>query len=107
VKVFGEWADSPHDQRVPTPVGALCCWCDEPIAESDAGCLLLALFEEGEVAEHRECFLRGVLGSVGHQFRLCSCFGGTIEDPPLMTRRGAARAAVAVARQIAEEGWTP
>lgn len=48
------------------------------------------------VAEHRECFLRGIFGSVGHQRGLCTCNGGpgTMDDPPGMTAREAARAAV-------------
>jgi hypothetical protein len=27
---------------------------------------------------HRECLLRGVIGSVGHQMKLCECYG--VED---------------------------
>lgn len=42
---------------------------------------------------HRECLLRGVIGSVGHQEGKCSCYGGTEEDPPGMTKREAATAA--------------
>lgn len=42
---------------------------------------------------HLECALRMVVGSVGHQLRECSCFGGTRDDPEGMTRREAARAA--------------
>jgi len=47
-------------------------------------------------ALHRECFLRGVYGSVGHQLGRCSCHGGPgLEDGPEdMTMREAARAAV-------------
>ncbi len=83
---------------VPTPVGEKCIQCQEPIADSDSGLLMPFLSEAGprEVAEHRECFLRGVVGSVGHQLGRCSCFGGTEDDPPGMTKRAAARAAVAL-----------
>lgn len=42
---------------------------------------------------HLECVLRMAVGSVGHQRRECSCFGGTKDDPEGMTRREAARAA--------------
>ena len=35
-----------------------------------------------------------VVGSVGHQLGRCSCFGGDEDDPPGMTVREAALAAV-------------
>jgi len=46
---------------------------------------------------HYECQLRGIVGSVGHQRGLCSCRGGpgTMDDPPGVSKREAARAAVA------------
>jgi hypothetical protein len=43
---------------------------------------------------HRECLLRSVVGSVGHQLGRCPCHGGHEGDPPGMTRREAARAAL-------------
>lgn len=43
---------------------------------------------------HEECALRSVLGSVGHLRGTCSCRGGTEEDPPGLTKREAARAAM-------------
>ena len=49
---------------------------------------------------HRECAARGVLGSVGHLLGQCSCYGGTWEDPPLLTKRMAAKMAVALSRVI-------
>jgi hypothetical protein len=63
---------------------ALCSWCAEAFAPGES-------IEPGHV--HYECGLRSVLGSVGHQRGLCSCYGGTEEDPPHMTRRQAAQAA--------------
>lgn len=42
---------------------------------------------------HRDCLLRMVIGSAGHQRGACSCFGGTEEDPPGLSVREAARAA--------------
>ncbi len=45
---------------------------------------------------HRECALRMILGSVGHQRKTCCCFGGTGDgDPEGVSVRGAARAALA------------
>lgn len=67
--------------NAPLPV---CVWCDERIAPGDAR-------EPGPM--HYECQLRSILGSVGHQLKQCSCYGGTREDPPNMTRRQAAVAA--------------
>jgi hypothetical protein len=45
------------------------------------------------VAVHMECFIRSVVGSVGHQMQQCHCYGGTVDDPPNMSKREAARAA--------------
>jgi len=54
------------------------------------------LGEVSEIAYHDECWLRQLLGSVAHIERACSCFGGSADegDPPQMTRREAAQAAV-------------
>ena len=77
--------------QVPVPVGAMCLWCSEIVAEHETG----VIYSNGPVA-HFECFLRQTYGSVGHQRGLCSCNGGpgTMNDPPDMTKRQAARAAV-------------
>jgi hypothetical protein len=73
----------------------ICKHCEEPI-------------EPGEEAPtvsggsfHRDCLLRLVIGSVAHQERRCHCFvpGSTAGDPPGMTLREAARAAVELYRQ--------
>jgi hypothetical protein len=85
----------------PTPVGAFCGWCEESIEEGDEGEIMPLLGAGGTVGAsvyHRECQVRAVVGSVGHQSGKCSCFGGTEEDPPGMTRREAARAAMRLAR---------
>lgn len=88
-----------------TPVGWKCLRCEEPIAADDDG-LIMPYAHAGPgggrlVAQHRECFMREVLGSVGHQDKKCSCYGGTEEDPPGLTRREAAWAAV----EFAEGRW--
>lgn len=83
-------------QQVPTPVGQRCMHCEEPIAGDDDGLLMPALHADRTAtveALHRECDLRMVIGSVGHQLKRCSCFGGTMDEPPGMSRRDAARAA--------------
>lgn len=96
-------------EQVPTPVGATCYHCKERVAEGERGFFQFTLppappggmlLVAGLVPDfmrmpiHHECFMRGVTGSVGHQRGTCSCHGGSEEDPPGMTRREAARAAV-------------
>ena len=61
--VFGEW-DAPmtdDDIPIPTPVGNVCVWCEEPIQEGDNGRIA-----PNGYTEHRECALRNVLGGIGH-----------------------------------------
>lgn len=77
----------PDETQIAAPVGLPCDWCQEAVQEGDTGTVL-----RGRVL-HYECGLRGAAGSVGHQKRLCSCFGGTEEDPAGMTVRQAAIAA--------------
>jgi hypothetical protein len=62
-----------------------CTYCDELILPDDPG-------EASFI--HRECAVRAVAGSVGHQLGTCSCHGGTDEDPPGLTKREAARQAL-------------
>lgn len=95
-----------------TPVGELCLHCDEPIEAGDSGSLMpLTELAEGPLEEgakpgtrlfagrivpvHRECEIRQIAGSVGHQRGLCTCDGGpgTMDDPPGLTLRQAAVAA--------------
>jgi hypothetical protein len=53
-----------------------------------------------KVPIHRECMLRQIVGSVGHQLGTCSCHGGEGPcDPPGMTVREAARAAADLFRE--------
>jgi hypothetical protein len=96
MKVFGNawWPDDV--QRTETPAGQVCQRCHEAIAAGDAGVIMP--YYNGQAwysdAWHRECYLRMVVGSVGHQLGRCSCHGGTEEDPAGMTTREAARAAL-------------
>ncbi len=53
---------------------------------------------------HANCLLRQVIGSVGHQLGTCSCFGGTEEDPPGLTKRQAAKAAAELFRRRVAHG---
>lgn len=74
----------------------LCLWCGEPVLKGESAEPVTYFCDTGAESRwlHHECRTRSVLGSVGHQRRLCSCFGGAEEDPPGMTRRQAARAAM-------------
>lgn len=78
------------ETQIPAPVGTPCTLCEEPIAEGDMGLV------QGECVRHYECDMRSIIGSVGHLMGKCSCYGGTEEDPPGMTRRQAAQAACAL-----------
>jgi hypothetical protein len=76
--------------QVDVPIGLPCLWCKESITPSDSGW--------GQTADgpwmHVECFVRQMAGSVGHQLKLCPCFGGTYEgEPETLSKRDAARAA--------------
>jgi hypothetical protein len=53
---------------------------------------------------HIECGFRVAGGSVAHILRRCSCYkmGAKLEDPPALTKRQAARAALDLFRQIEE-----
>lgn len=63
----------------------ICVHCEEEILPFET----IADFE-GKV--HRECAIRIVVGSVNHQQRKCSCFGGSGEDDKNLSRRENARA---------------
>lgn len=103
---FGEpWNPSiAKGEQAPTPLGAPCLFCKEAIKEGDQGMLMpyIALDPSRQevmarlaVPVHLECLLRQAYGSVAHQQRRCACFGGDGEDHPGLTKREAAKAAVA------------
>lgn len=79
--------------RAPTPIGVRCWHCAEPIEDGDQGIIMPCCGAARPI--HLDCLLRLTLGSLGHQRRRCSCYGGDEEDPPGLTVREAARAAVA------------
>lgn len=68
-----------------------CPLCEEPILNADA--ISPTLFS-GKRAHH-ECAFRAVVGGANHIKRLCSCYGGTLDqDPPGLTYRQCGRAAL-------------
>jgi hypothetical protein len=101
MRIFGV-ESHPHLEVVKTPVldenydSPECCWCEERIKEGEIGFIMDCYDVDGvkDVYYHRECLMRTILGSVGHQAGACSCNGGEgCGDPPGLTRREAARAA--------------
>jgi hypothetical protein len=70
-----------------------CDYCEEPILSGEP---TLAYANRPDEPLHRDCFLRQIIGSVGHQLGLCNCPGRMrcMEDPEDWTKRGAARLAV-------------
>lgn len=96
MKYFGDPKfRKPDEEQVATPIGVPCLHCGDAIHEEDTGTMEIFVDTSGAVLKplHYECRLRGVIGSVGHQKGLCSCFGGTEEDPEGMTKHEAAIAA--------------
>jgi hypothetical protein len=67
-----------------------CHWCKERIARIEVDPLV-------NTPMHRECAFRSIMGSLAHIEGRCSCVvaGATETDPPEMTRREAAKAALA------------
>jgi hypothetical protein len=88
-----------HDvDKIPTPVGKVCLYCEEAIDEGDDG-FMMSVAALGEITQqpiHRECMIRMTVGSVAHQMRTCSCFrkGSEEHDPPGASKRQSARAAL-------------
>jgi hypothetical protein len=83
-------------EHVDTPVGEKCAWCGEVLEETDSGVTMPAISEKPTIAAfHAECSMRMAVGGVNHQVGNCTCCGGTMPpDPPGMSKREAALAAV-------------
>lgn len=111
VHYFGpEWRRLDWEAQVDTPVGELCGFCEEAIAEGQAGTYqsFMTMIPNSDDSSgqpqlfatsrpvHYECQMRQVIGSLAHVQGTCSCKipGSNELDPPGMTRRQAALAAV-------------
>lgn len=101
---FGETWHAPAcepELEVPTPVGEACLWCDEAIEEGQRGFTQTYVARDGArvVPMHLECSLRQTMGGALCADGTCqNCgdgSGGAISDPPGLTMREAAIAAVA------------
>jgi hypothetical protein len=79
-----------------------CVYCDEPLSENDANACNFVIRPE-----HWECGFRAIMGSVAHIEQRCGCYvpGSTDHDPPNMTKREAARAAVAAWNKLHSATW--
>lgn len=64
----------------------ICAHCDEQIGAGELSPVM-------NVPTHRNCALRMVVGSAGHQRRECSCFGVEDTSERGLTKREAADAA--------------
>lgn len=97
MKYFGDPKFRKSDEeQVETPIGVPCLYCEDPIQAGDTGTIGNTINDKGDWTKepiHYECGIRMGVGSVGHQKGLCSCFGGTEEDPERMTKHEAAIAA--------------
>lgn len=74
-----------------------CLRCEEEIEDPSKAQRTMAVDEEGSRPAwlHRECAQRNVIGGLNHLKGTCYCCGGTdYPDPPEMTKRQAALAAV-------------
>jgi hypothetical protein len=102
---FGSSWGAPVNEgpRVPVPVGMSCSWCAEAIETGDSG-VVMPHVEEPKPGVfvtrirplHCNCHLRSVIGPLVHVEEQCGCYTShfTDNDPPGMTRRQAADAAV-------------
>ncbi len=102
MKKFGQpnLAIAQNIEQIPTPIGQPCEWCKEKFLAGEDGLAIPVVGDKGDGHYyHVNCFLRGIVGSVGHQEGSCSCYGGTKEDPPGLTKRQAADAAVELFRR--------
>ena len=107
MKWFGQAYGAPYEadcEQVATPVGDACAWCDELIADSDAGVILplVGHATKAQVPYHYECQVRMIVGGVNHQLHLChcpGCAGVLAPDPAGLSRREAAMAAVMMFEQ--------
>lgn len=75
-----------------------CPHCEEPVDDPDTAEPVACLTATGVElrVSHPECAMRAIIGGLNHLLGRCSCCGGSEPpDPPEMTRREAAQAAVA------------
>jgi len=78
--------------------GKICPHCEEVFAAGDHAVHVMG-FPSGYW--HEECLMRNIVGSVRHQQKRCTCYGGTEEhEDSGLSRRAAARAAYSYWQKI-------
>lgn len=116
--------------RVDPPVGRLCRWCTEPIAETDRG-LIQSVYRRVAARSglwswlrgwrrrsgrewypatepiHAECAVREALGGIAHQRGQCRCFGQTESPYPGTPREEALEVVAFVNEQRARRHMGP
>jgi hypothetical protein len=78
-----------------------CPFCGEPVLESDKSETMMFVEKDGTSSRkqiHYECQARSIVGSVAHQQKRCSCYGGEGSDDEFPSKRIAALAALAYFR---------
>lgn len=103
-KVWSAPATDELEEPVTTPCGMPCLYCQEAVVNGEDGFLIPNWLAWGQWIEkpvHTECWLRQVLGSIGHINGTCTCQGGTEEDPEGATLH---EGALAVKKHLLERG---
>ena len=100
MKWFGKSSGAPYERDTPNcavPQGQQCVHCFELIRPEDHGFLMpyVEALEVKDIALHYECHMRRIVGGLNHVLGGCICCGGKEPpDPPELSRRDAARAAL-------------
>lgn len=84
----------------------ICLHCEEPILPGERHeMVMFGLSAPQTRYVHMECYARSIIGGVNHQAGRCTCCGGSEPpDPPGLTRRQAAQAAVRYWRDHEADG---
>lgn len=85
------------ESHVPTPAGMPCGRCEEAIEAGDFGVMMPFCMQDGNSLRplHYACHLRSFIGGINHLKGTCFCCGGADDpDPPELSRREAALAAM-------------
>lgn len=117
VQYFGEKVDlafltDATLQQVPTPVGKVCIYCTEQVADTDRGFLRAVMHSQTSATVepvHVECDIRSMLGSPQHLRRECTCYrpGGLTETDGRTWREQARETVALINAERLAAGYTP
>lgn len=84
----------------------ICAHCDEEITDDEFRLVKhMDKFGVVELPNHVNCITRSAIGGINHLKGICTCCGGSEPpDPPEMTKREAANAAVRYWAQEVDAG---